>query len=282
MSLWQAIVYGLVQGITEFLPISSAAHLRIVAAVLGWSDPGTAFTAVIQLAIVVTLLLYFWHDLVKIATAMLQGMQSGRLFESHDARLGWMIVVGTVPIVVLGLAFKKHVETSLRSLYVIAVAEIGLALALIIAEALERSRTRAGVKLKEMSDVTWADSIVVGLAQCLALIPGASRSGSTITGGLFVGFTRETAARYSFLLSLPSFLGAGVLEFAHHRHELLATQGAGLNLAVATVVAIFVGYAAVAFLMNYLKRHTTWLFIIYRLALGIVLLGLLTAGKLAP
>jgi len=282
MSLWQAIVYGLVQGITEFLPISSAAHLRIVAAVLGWSDPGTAFTAVIQLAIVVTLLLYFWHDLVKIGTAMLQGMRSGQPFVSHDARLGWMIVVGTVPIVVLGLAFKKHVETSLRSLYVIAVAEIGLALALIIAEALERSRTRAGVKLKEMGDVTWIDSIIIGLAQCLALIPGASRSGSTITGGLLVGFTRETAARYSFLLSLPSFLGAGVLEFAHHRHELLATQGAGLNLAVATVVAIFVGYAAVAFLMNYLKRHTTWLFIIYRLALGIALLGLLTAGKLAP
>jgi len=282
MSLWQAIMYGLIQGLTEFLPISSAAHLRIVAALLGWSDPGTAFTAVIQLAIVVTLLLYFWHDLVKIAAAMLQGIQSGQWFESHDARLGWMIVVGTLPIVVLGLAFKKHIETGWRSLYVIAAAEIGLALALIIAEALERSRTRGGAKLKEMDGINWTDAIIVGLAQCLALIPGASRSGSTITGGLFVGFTRETAARYSFLLSLPSFLGAGLLEFLHHRHELLATQGAGLNLVVATVVAIFVGYAAVAFLMNYLKRHTTWLFIIYRLALGTALLGLLTAGKLAP
>jgi undecaprenyl-diphosphatase len=282
MSLWQAIVYGVIQGLTEFLPISSAAHLRIVAAILGWSDPGTAFTAVIQLAIVVTLLLYFRHDLVKIVTAMFRGAQTGRLFESHDARLGWMIVVGTVPIVVLGLAFKKHIETSLRSLYVIAVAEIGLALALIIAEALERSRARRGTKLKEIDNVTWTDAIIVGLAQCLALIPGASRSGSTITGGLFVGFTRETAARYSFLLSLPSFLGAGVLEFAHHRHELLATQGAGLNLAVTTVVAIFVGYAAVAFLMNYLKRHTTWLFIIYRLGLGAALFGLLAAGQLAP
>ena len=282
MSLWQAIMYGLIQGLTEFLPISSAAHLRIVAALLGWSDPGTAFTAVIQLAIVVTLLLYFWHDLVKIAAAMLQGIQSGQWFESHDARLGWMIVVGTLPIVVLGLAFKKHIETGWRSLYVIAAAEIGLALALIVAEALERSRTRGGAKLKEMDGISWADAIVVGIAQCLALIPGASRSGSTITGGLFVGFTRETAARYSFLLSLPSFLGAGILEFVHHRHELLAAQGAGLNLLVATVVAIFVGYAAVAFLMNYLKRHTTWLFIIYRLALGTALLGLLTAGKLAP
>ena len=273
-------MFGLIQGLTEFLPISSAAHLRIVSALLGWTDPGAAFTAVIQLAIVVTLLLYFWQDLGRIATAMLRGTQTGRLFDDHDARLGWMIVVGTLPIMVLGLAFKKHVETSLRSLYVIAIAEIGLALALIVAEYLERSRVAAGTRLREMKDVTWTDAIIVGVVQCLALIPGASRSGSTITGGLFVGFKRETAARFSFLLSLPSFLGAGVLEFVHHRHELLAAPGAGRNLVVATVVAIFVGYAAVAFLMNYLKRHTTWLFIIYRLVLGAVLLALLANGSL--
>ena len=131
-----------------------------------------------------------------------------------------------------------------------------------------------------MKDVTWTDTIIVGVAQCLALIPGASRSGSTITGGLFVGFTRETAARFSFLLALPSFLGAGILEFVHHRHELLAAPGAGRNLVVATVVAIVVGYGAVAFLMNYLKRHTTWLFIIYRLVLGAALLALLANGRL--
>jgi undecaprenyl-diphosphatase len=280
MTLLQAAVFGLIQGLTEFLPISSAAHLRIASALLGWSDPGTAFTAVIQLAIVVTLLLYFWQDLIHIATAMLRGAQTGRLFESQEARLGWMIVVGTLPIVVLGLAFKKYVETSLRSLYVIALAEIGLALALIVAEHLERSRVVAGTRLREMKDITWTDTVIVGLAQCLALIPGASRSGSTITGGLFVGFTRETAARFSFLLALPSFLGAGVLEFAHHRHELLGAPGAGCNLAVATVVAVVVGYAAVAFLMNYLKRHTTWIFIIYRLILGAGLLALLANGRL--
>ena len=280
MTLLQAAVFGLIQGLTEFLPISSAAHLRIVSAFLGWTDPGAAFTAVIQLAIVVTLFLYFWHDLVHIAAAMLRGVQTGRLFDNHDARLGWMIVVGTLPIMVLGLAFKKHVETSLRSLYVIAIAEIGLALALIVAEHLERSRVAAGIRLREMKDVTWTDTIIVGVAQCMALIPGASRSGSTITGGLFVGFTRETAARFSFLLSLPSFLGAGVLEFVHHRHELLAAPGAGRNLVVATVVAIFVGYGAVAFLMNYLKRHTTWVFIIYRLVLGAGLLALLANGRL--
>jgi undecaprenyl-diphosphatase len=280
MTLLQAAVFGLIQGLTEFLPISSAAHLRIVSAFLGWTDPGAAFTAVIQLAIVVTLFLYFWHDLVQIATAMLRGVQTGRMFDDHDARLGWMIVVGTLPIMVLGLAFKKHVETSLRSLYVIAIAEIGLALALIVAEYLERSRVAAGRRLREMKDVTWTDTIIVGVAQCLALIPGASRSGSTITGGLFVGFTRETAARFSFLLALPSFLGAGVLEFVHHRRELLAVPGAGRNLVVATVVAIFVGYAAVAFLMNYLKRHTTWFFIIYRIVLGAGLLALLANGRL--
>jgi len=282
MTLWQAIVYGIIQGITEFLPISSAAHLRIVAAAMGWTDPGAAFTAVIQLAIVVTLLLYFWHDLSQIAAAMLEGLRKGRPFESHDARLGWMIIVGTIPIVVLGLAFKKHIETSLRSLYVIAAAEVGLAVALVIAENIERARTQSGVALKDMSHVAWPEAMIVGLAQCLALIPGASRSGSTITGGLFVGLTRETAARFSFLLSLPSFLGAGILEFHHHRHELLAKQGDGLNLVVATIVAIIVGYAAVAFLMNYLKRHTTWIFIIYRFALGAALFGLLAAGKLAP
>jgi undecaprenyl-diphosphatase len=280
MTLWQAIVYGVVQGLTEFLPISSAAHLRIVAAVLDWPDPGTAFTAVIQLAIVVTLVLYFWRDLTQIATAMLEGLRNGRWFSSNEAPLAWMIVLGTLPIVVQSLAFKKQIETSLRSLYVIAAAEIGLALALILAEALERSRARAGTKLKEMGEVSWPDTIIVGLAQCVALIPGTSRSGSTITGGLFVGLTRETAARFSFLLALPSFLGAGVLEFAHHHHELLATPGAGLNLVFATVVAIIVGYAAVAFLMNYLKKHTTWLFIVYRLALGGLLLALLADGRL--
>lgn len=280
MTLLQAAVFGLVQGLTEFLPISSAAHLRIVSALLGWTDPGAAFTAVIQLAIVVTLFLYFWKDLTTIATAMLRGLQTGRLFEDHDARLGWMIVVGTLPIMVLGLAFKKHVETSLRSLYVIAFAEIGLAVALIVAESWERSRVTAGTRLREMKDVTWSDAIIVGMSQCLALIPGASRSGSTITGGLFVGFTRETAARFSFLLALPSFLGAGILEFVHHRHELLAAPDAGRNLLVATVIAIFVGYAAVAFLMNYLKRHTTWVFIIYRLILGALLLALLANGRL--
>jgi len=225
-------------------------------------------------------LLYFWHDLVHIATAMLRGVQTGRLLDDREARLGWMIVVGTLPIVVLGLVFKKHVETSLRSLYVIAFAEIGLALALIVAEYLERSRVASGTRLREIKDVTWTDTIFVGLAQCLALVPGASRSGSTITGGLFVGLTRETAARFSFLLALPSFLGAGLLEFVHHRHELLATPDAGRNLVVATLVAIFVGYAAVAFLMNYLKRHTTWLFIIYRLVLGAGLLALLANGRL--
>lgn len=282
MTLWQAIVYGIVQGITEFLPISSAAHLRIVAAMMGWTDPGAAFTAVVQLAIVVTLLLYFWHDLSQIARAMLNGLRTSRPFESHDARLGWMIVVGTIPIVILGLAFKKHIETNLRSLYVIAAAEIGLAVALVIAEYMERARTRAGATLKDMGRITWPDAMIVGLTQCLALIPGASRSGSTITGGLFVGLTRETAARFSFLLSLPSFLGAGILEFHHHHHELLAKQGDGSNLVVATIVAIIVGYAAVAFLMNYLKRHTTWIFIIYRFALGAALFGLLAAGKLAP
>ncbi len=191
-----------------------------------------------------------------------------------------MIVVGTVPIVVLGLAFKKYVEAGLRSLYVIAIAEIGLALALIVAESWERSRGAAGTRLREMKDVTWSDAIIVGLAQCFALIPGASRSGSTIAA-VYLSVSRGRQRHGSrSCLALPSFLGAGVLEFVHHRHELLNAPDAARNLVVATVVAIFVGYAAVAFLMNYLKRHTTWVFIIYRLILGALLLALLASGRL--
>ena len=263
MTLWQAIVLGIVQGLTEFLPISSTAHLRIVPTLLGWNDPGAAFTAVIQLGTLVAVLVYFRHDIVSIVRGVFRGEQ-----------LGWMIAVGTVPVVALGLLFKHNIETNLRSLYVIALAMIGLALVLALAEWVVRRRE----KLRGLEQVGWLDAIVVGCAQAVALVPGSSRSGCTITGGLFMGLNRETAARFSFLLSLPAVFAAGIFEFRHALHE---PAGEPVALAVATFMSFVVGYASIAFLLGYLKKHTTWLFIIYRLALGAVLLALLAGGKIS-
>ena len=189
-----------------------------------------------------------------------------------------MIAVGTVPVVICGLLFKHSIETNLRSLYVIASAMIGLAVVLALAEMVERRRK----SLRGMKQVGWRDAIVVGCSQAVALIPGSSRSGTTITGALFCGLDRATAARFSFLLSLPAVLAAGIFELFHARHELLANTQTVEHLVVATVLALIVGYASIAFLLNYLKKHTTWLFIIYRLALGALLFALLHAGKLSP
>jgi undecaprenyl-diphosphatase len=266
MTLWRAIVLGIIQGLTEFLPISSTAHLRIVPALLGWDDPGAAFTAVIQLGTLVAVLAYFARDVIGIVRDTLTG----------KSQMGWMIVVGTIPVVVLGLLFKHHIEHTLRSLYVIAAAMIGLALVLAVAEWLEKRRQA----LRRLEQVGWLDAIVVGCAQAVALIPGSSRSGCTITGGLFMGLNRETAARFSFLLSLPAVFAAGIFELIKARHELLATAEHTHDLIAATIVSFVVGYASIAFLLGYLKRHTTWLFIIYRLVLGAVLLALLRSGRL--
>jgi undecaprenyl-diphosphatase len=267
MTLWQAIVLGIVQGLTEFLPISSTAHLRIIPALCGWDDPGAAFTAVIQLGTLVAVFAYFRHEIVAITRGLFRG-----------EKLGWMIAVGTVPVVICGLLFKHSIETNLRSLYIIASAMIGLAVVLALAEFVERRRKL----LRGMKQVGWLDAIVVGCSQAVALIPGSSRSGATITGALFCGLDRATAARFSFLLSLPAVLAAGVFELFRARHELLATSASIEHLVVATVLALIVGYASIAFLLNYLKKHTTWIFIIYRLALGALLFALLHAGKLTP
>ena len=281
MDLLQAVVVGVVQGLTEFLPISSTAHMSIVPALLGWTPPTTGFKAVIQLGTLVAVFLYFWGDLCRIVPATL-GSMAGRKLDSPDARLGWLIVLGSVPIVVCGLSFEKYIDAEWQSLWVIAGAMIGLAVILWLAELTVRWRERSGHRLKELGELTWFDGLAVGLAQALALVPGASRSGVTITAGLFVGLTRATAARYSFLLSLPSVFGAGIYKLYKERHELLGSQDSMVNLLVATVVAGFVGYASIAFLVGYLKRHSTGLFIVYRLALGALLLYLLSQGMIQP
>jgi undecaprenyl-diphosphatase len=280
MTVFQAIVLGIVQGLTEFLPISSTAHLRIVPALLGWNDPGAAFTAVIQFGTLVAVLIYFAKDIANILQAVISGIARGKPLHNRDAQMGWMIAVGTIPIVVLGLLFKKSIETSWRSLYIISAAMIGLALVLMLAEIVTKRRVARGAELKSLDKLSWKDTFLVGLAQAVALIPGSSRSGTTITGGLFVGMNRATAARFSFLLSLPSVFAAGMFELIEQRHALLSSEIGALNLIVATVIAGIVGYASIAFLLGYLKKHSTYLFIIYRFAVGILLLILLSSNIL--
>jgi undecaprenyl-diphosphatase len=273
MSLLQAIVLGLVQGLTEFLPISSTAHLRIVPELLGWEDPGAAYSAVIQLGTVAAVLIYFRKDILVLGTAFFQGLLRRQPFATTEARLAWFVLVGTLPIGICGLAFKKAIETSLRSLYVISASLIILALILFIVE-------RRASHQRTLADMRWQDGIIVGLWQALALIPGASRSGTTLTGALSLGLRREDAARYSFLLSIPATTLAGVFEL---KHLLEATERpSAVALWVGTLVAFGSGWAAIAWLLAYLRKRSTLIFIVYRVALGAVLLTLLSLGVLRP
>ncbi|HEX8434908.1 undecaprenyl-diphosphate phosphatase [Archangium sp.] len=273
MSLLQAIVLGLVQGLTEFLPISSTAHLRIVPELLGWQDPGAAYSAVIQLGTVAAVLIYFRRDIVSLGKAFFQGLLRRQPFATTESRLAWFVLVGTLPIGLCGLAFKKAIETSLRSLYIISGSLIVLALVLFIVE------RRASHK-RTLADMRWQDGIIVGLWQALALIPGSSRSGTTLTGALSLGLRREDAARYSFLLSIPATSLAGIFEL---KHLLEATERPStVALVVGTVVAFGSGWAAIAWLLSYLRTRSTLIFIVYRVVLGVVLLGLLQLNVLRP
>jgi undecaprenyl-diphosphatase len=281
MSIVEAIVLAVVQGLTEFLPISSTAHLRIVPALLGWGDPGAAFSAVIQIGTLAAVLAYFWRDVVRILSAMVADLSRGKLATTHDALLGWMIAAGTVPIVVCGLLFKDEIKTTLRSLYVVSAALVVLALLLAMIELVVRRRIAAGDAGRDVSELTWRDALVVGFAQAAALVPGTSRSGATIFGGLTCGLSREAAARYSFLLSIPSVLLAGLYQLVDARAELFASQAQAVNLVVALVVSAAVGYATIPWLLGFLRTHSTFVFIVYRLILAGVLLGLLTTGRLS-
>lgn len=271
MDLIQALILGVVQGVTEWLPISSTAHLRVVPALLGWEDPGAAFTAVIQLGTLAAMLIYFREDLWRALRGLL-GLKAGsKKSKAEDVRLGWAIVMGTVPIVVCGLLFQRQIEGEWRSLTVIAWTLIGMGLVMAIAEWF-------GPKVRAMEDVTPLRGLWIGLWQALALVPGMSRSGSTISGGLFAGFDRPTAARLSFLLCVPSILAAGLKELYDERAHLL-----GVGLAptlVATLVSFVVGYASIAWLMRFLQKHSTLVFVIYRVLLGGTILYLLSKGSL--
>ncbi|SOD97526.1 undecaprenyl-diphosphate phosphatase [Blastococcus haudaquaticus] len=275
MSWIEAVVLGVVQGLTEFLPISSSAHLRLVGELFGWEDPGAAFTAIIQIGTEAAVLLYFRKDIGRIIVAWL-GSLAGRRKGDPDARMGWLIIVGSIPIVVLGLLFQDDIETTLRDLRIVAICLVLFSLILFWAD-------RVGAKQRELADLTVPHGIGFGFAQAMALIPGVSRSGGTITAGLFLGYSRAAAARYSFLLAIPAVLGSGVFQ----AYEALTGDVAGQGVAwgptiLATVIGFAVGLTVIAWLLRYLDRGSFTPFVVYRIVLGLTVLALVGAGVLDP
>ena len=275
MSLIEAIVLGVIQGLTEFLPISSTGHLTVAGKMMNLiseehPEQWTAFIAVIQLGTLLAVLIYFWKDLIAIIKNFVQDnlIKPVKYSEQKiNSKLGWLIIIGTVPVVIIGLAFKDAIEGALtKNLYVIAASLIVLALILALAEKIAKFK-------KDLENITILDSIIIGFAQALALIPGSSRSGTTITAGLFVGLKRESAARFSFLLSIPAVFASGVLQL--YEAMKYVDQSMAINLIVATIVSGISGYLAIDFLLKYLKRNSTFVFIYYRIALGIFILILL-------
>jgi len=272
VDLFQAVFLGILQGLTEFLPISSSAHLRIFPELFGWEDPGAAFTAVVQIGTEAAVLLYFWRDIFRIGSTWVRSLFDRSLREHHDARMGWFIIVGSIPIVLLGIAFKDVIERDFRNLWIIATALIVLGIVLGIAE-------RVGRKTQSIERLNWRDAVLLGLAQAAALVPGVSRSGATISMGLFLGYEREAATRYAFLLAIPAVVGAGLFELPEIPHGA-DEYGVGPTIA-ATVVAFVVGYAAIAWLLRYVSTHSYAPFVIYRIALGTLTLTLLGAGVIS-
>jgi undecaprenyl-diphosphatase len=273
VSILQAIVLGIVQGLTEFLPVSSTAHLRIVPAFLGWDDPGAAFTAVTQLGTMTAVLLFFREDLIRIGRAWLASLRRPELRGGLDARTGWYIILGTIPIGIFGLAFKDQIENGARDLYLIGSALIVLGLVLLLAE-------QVGKRDRGLEQLNRRDGVVIGMAQALALIPGVSRSGATITAGLFLNLNRTAAARFSFLLSIPAVVLSGLLELGSILGGDEGDDTSLLALGIATLLAFIVGYASIALLLRYLTRHSTIVFVVYRVVLGSLVLALAGAGAI--
>lgn len=275
INVFQAVILGMVQGLTEFLPISSTAHLKVVPVVLGWGDPGSAFTAVIQLGSIAAVLWYFWRDITQITVGAIKALARSD-YRSNDFRIALGIVLGTIPIVFFGLLIKIFIpdydNSPVRSLAAIAVASIAMSLLLGLAEQL-------GKRKRNFDALSVQDGIWMGLAQALALVPGVSRSGSTLTAGLFSGLERGTAARFSFLLGIPAISLAGLVEL---KSELSKGLGGAeiVTLIVGTISAAVFSYAAIAWLLRYLQTKNTWIFVWYRLAFGVAILGAIAAGLL--
>ncbi len=271
LDLIKAVVLGLIQGLTEFLPVSSSAHLRIFPELFGWGDPGAAFTAVIQIGTELAVLIYFRKDIWRIASAWVQSLYRAELRGSIDARMGWYVIIGSLPIVVLGILLKDIIEKDFRNLWIIGTTLIVLGLILGVAD-------RLGPQKRSMDDLTLRDAILYGAAQALALIPGVSRSGATISMGRALGYDREAATRFAFLLAIPAVVGAGLFELKEipHGHN---SYGWGPTV-LATIVSFVVGYAAIAWLLRYVTTKSYTPFVLYRVLLGGAVFVLLGVGVL--
>lgn len=275
MSIIVAILLGIIEGITEFLPVSSTAHLTIAEDLLGYStkDPSVvAFTAIIQVGAILAALLYFRQDIWRIVTGWLRGLASSSK-RGQDYRFGWAVITGSVPIGIVGLAFKDQIENGLRSLWLVSAA-------LIIWSGVMWLADRADKQRRHEDDTTWRDTLIIGLAQCLALVPGVSRSGATISAGLFRGLDRVAVTRLSFFLAIPALAAAGALEAMSKGGDIARGVGWPATI-VATVVSFFVAYGAIAWLLNYVAKHNFNAFIIYRVALGVLLIIGLATGVIA-
>lgn len=266
---FEAVVLGLIQGLTEFLPISSSAHIRVVSAFFGWPDPGAAFTAVIQLGTETAVLIYFRKEIWEIISTWTRSLWTPDLRSHYAARMGWYVIVGSLPIGVLGIVFKDQIETVFRDLRLVGTTLIVFALILWFADHTARN------KLTLEKHLSFTHAIVYGFAQALALIPGVSRSGGTITAGLLLDYRREDAAKYSFLLAIPAVLSSGLLEVA----QIGGTQAPAWGPTIlATIISFFVGYAAVAWFLKYIGSHRFTAFVVYRILLGLFVILAVTLG----
>lgn len=268
LEILKAILLGVVQGLTEFLPVSSTAHLRIIPSFFGWGDIGASYTAVMQVGTMMAIILYFRNDLMNMLKSTLLSLKI-RDFNSKDTKLFIMIILGTIPIVILGFLLKDFIRHEFRNMYVVASSLIFFSLVLWIAD-------RYTKKTVNMEKLGYVDGLIIGFFQALALIPGASRSGSTISGAFFRNMTREDAARFSFLLSIPAVLLSGTYELFSQRAELMRADSAILSLVIATIVSGVVGYWSIGFLLSFIKKHSMNLFVIYRILFGILIIILLS------
>jgi undecaprenyl-diphosphatase len=275
MSWLQVVVLSLVQGLTEFLPVSSSGHLAIVSRVFFADDAGASFTAVSQLGTELAVLVYFAKDIVRILRAWFNGLFVRAHRDNIDYRMGWYVIIGSIPICVLGLLFKDAIRTGVRNLWIVAIAMVVFSAVIAAAEYFGR-------QTRHIEQLTWRDGLAVGFAQCLALVPGVSRSGSTISAGLFLGLDRELAARFGFLLGIPAVLASGLFSLPDAFAPVTEGMSAnGLQLLVSVVITFFVGWAAIAWLLRFVSSHSMYWFVGYRVVLGVVVLVLLGTGVVA-
>ncbi len=284
MSWFESFILGLVQGLTEFLPISSSAHLRLTAAFAGWHDPGAAFTAITQIGTETAVLIYFRKDIVRIISAWFRSLADKTMRSDHDAKMGWLVIVGSLPIGVLGVTFKDQIEGPFRDLRLIATTLIVMGVILGMADRLAArdengGRHRAVKERKTLRELGVRDGLIYGVCQAMALVPGVSRSGATISGGLLMGYKREAAARYSFLLAIPAVLASGLFELKDAGEGGHVSWGPTI---FATLIAFAVGYAVIAWFMKFISTKSFMPFVYYRVLLGIVLFALVAMGVLSP